>query len=638
MSKIVIGKSILPIPDSEGQHRYGRDLKLDVDLLIPGRLLIQAGSGGGKSWALRRIEEALWKLKVQTIVIDPEGEFYTLREKFGYVLVGEHGETPADIRSAALLAEKFLQLKASAICDLYEAFRAHPMQQRQWVRAFLEALMDAPRSLWHPLVVIVDEAHKFCPQENPKAGSMTDREIIGGCKDAMVALCTAGRKRGFCAVWATQRLSKLDKDASAELHNRMVGMTIEDVDVDRAADLMSVSKADRPSFRNSLRTLTPGEFYCFGRAISTERTLVKVGPVETHHPETGKAAKNAVAPPTPSEVKAFLPQLADLPQQAEDKARTEAEFRREIRELKNKLAQVEKNAAKQSKPVQMAARVENMAQIRAALREAVKMMAKLSSLEVQVASVDRADVEAAVRAAVDRILGLTERAYTAKQKQVEQIRREAKPILDKLQQLLAGEVKAGTAAPAPADSLSAAPKPAPANAQFKMPAPIVVNGDFKMREIHMKIAGTLAGYYPEPVKRSILAALCGVVDGGSFGNRISECRQQGLIEDPAPGVLRATEKCAHEFAGVFQPPTTTAEVMALWRPKFGPTALAALDYLVEHPEPIHRSELASAIGTVDGGSFSNRLSELRVAGLLVDPAKGQVQANKAALFLDGEAA
>src|SRR5579864_4145875 len=131
-SKIVIGAA------------DGRNVGIDIPLLLTTRLLVQANSGGGKSWLLRRMAEQLYG-KVQTIILDPEGEFYTLREKFGYVLVGEGGETPADIRSAAMLAEKFLQLKASAVCDLYEAFRSRPMDRRQWVRAFLNALLDAPR-------------------------------------------------------------------------------------------------------------------------------------------------------------------------------------------------------------------------------------------------------------------------------------------------------------------------------------------------------------------------------------------------------------------------------------------------------------------------------------------------------------
>lgn len=58
---------------------------LDVDRLVGGRMLLQASSGYGKSWALRRILEQTHG-RVQQIVIDPEGEFYTLREKFDYVL------------------------------------------------------------------------------------------------------------------------------------------------------------------------------------------------------------------------------------------------------------------------------------------------------------------------------------------------------------------------------------------------------------------------------------------------------------------------------------------------------------------------------------------------------------------------
>lgn len=146
MSSIVLGK-----------RADGGLLKLDVDVALRTRLLIQANSGGGKSWLLRRLMEQLFG-KVQILAIDPEGEFATLREKYGYVLVGQGGETPAGPRSARLLAEKLLELKASAVCDLFENFRGTPNGRREWVAVFLEALLDAPKKLWHPLIIIVDEA------------------------------------------------------------------------------------------------------------------------------------------------------------------------------------------------------------------------------------------------------------------------------------------------------------------------------------------------------------------------------------------------------------------------------------------------------------------------------------------------
>lgn len=66
--------------------------KLDIDLphLIDTRLLIQANSGGGKSWLLRLIAE---RAGIQTIVLDPEGEFASLREAVDVLLVGKEGES-----------------------------------------------------------------------------------------------------------------------------------------------------------------------------------------------------------------------------------------------------------------------------------------------------------------------------------------------------------------------------------------------------------------------------------------------------------------------------------------------------------------------------------------------------------------
>jgi hypothetical protein len=62
MSRIIIGTA------------HGKNIGFDTDLLLAGRLLITADSGAGKSWLARVLfEQAFGKL--QTIIIDPEGEF-----------------------------------------------------------------------------------------------------------------------------------------------------------------------------------------------------------------------------------------------------------------------------------------------------------------------------------------------------------------------------------------------------------------------------------------------------------------------------------------------------------------------------------------------------------------------------------
>jgi hypothetical protein len=302
------------------------DVTLDVDVLLATRLLIQANSGGGKSYLLRRLCEQLYG-KVQVIVIDREGEFSTLREKYGYVLVGKDGDTPADVRSADLLARRLLELNASAVCDIYD-MSAGP--QHEWVKKFINALVNAPKKLRHPCVVIVDEAHLFACEKG-------HGESVA--KDAMIDLATLGRKRGLCAVFATQRLGKLAKSAASELQNVMIGATSLDIDRKRCSDALGIQKKDERRFFADIKAMEPGTFYAQGRAISRDCITVNVGPVETSHPEVGK--HTAVPPVVPENVRALLPQLEDLPHEAETKEITEKELRQQVATLTKQLNSVE---------------------------------------------------------------------------------------------------------------------------------------------------------------------------------------------------------------------------------------------------------------------------------------------------------
>jgi DNA helicase HerA-like ATPase len=55
------------------------NVPINLPVLLESRMLVQANSGAGKSWTLRRILEQT-AAGVQQLVIDPEGEFASLRE------------------------------------------------------------------------------------------------------------------------------------------------------------------------------------------------------------------------------------------------------------------------------------------------------------------------------------------------------------------------------------------------------------------------------------------------------------------------------------------------------------------------------------------------------------------------------
>ena len=425
---------------------------------------------------------------MQTITIDPEGEFATLREKFPFVLVGKGGETPADPRSANLLAQRLLELKASAVCDLYD-LKSH--LRHTWVKNFLEGLIEAPKNLRTPVIVIVDEAHIFCPEKG-------ESEAFG----AMVDLCTRGRKRGLCPVWATQRLAMISKDASSQLQNRLVGMQFEDVNRKRAAEMLGVLESDKRAFMHAIQLLEPGNFFALGRAISKERILVQVGGIETMHPKAFE--KHVLAPPpAPDKIKALLPKLADLPKEAEDKARSEADFRREIRELRAKLTIAEKAS--------------------------VQTTAAKSVPVADEKAIDRA-VKLATAPLLKQLNGLKQRVHSTIGKAAGDLARVSNTLQDGLLQFSDLQV------PVPqAPAVASLPSPAPtarspiAIAPARVPR-VADDGDVRLGRIHTEIAGILAGLHPQPIKISILATMVGRVPGGSlFGaiKRAARCRIAG---------------------------------------------------------------------------------------------------------------
>lgn len=307
---------------------------IDVAKLLLTRLLITANSGGGKSWLIRRIAELICKI-LPVIIIDPEGEYGTLREKFPFVLIGPGGEAPADCRSAKLTMHKMLELRTSAIFDLSEL---EPHEKHIYVKIISEAAINSPKEFWRDTLFIFDEAQLFCP-ENGKGHSEARAAVLG--------FPTRGRKRGFGCIFATQRLAKLAFDARAEMLNRIIGMMFEPEDVKAAAAILGV-KADQEFSRN-MRTMPVGNFYGFGRAICLEPQLFQAGPVETSH-EARKTKHGVKAPPTPTELRRLLPQLADLPEQAETEITNMREAEERIRELNQRLREARQVAARQTEP------------------------------------------------------------------------------------------------------------------------------------------------------------------------------------------------------------------------------------------------------------------------------------------------
>lgn len=295
------------------------DISVDIQKLIQSKMVILANSGGGKSYAIRRIAEQAVK-HVQVIILDPEGEFASLREKYDFILAGKNADVPVEVRSSAMLATKLLELNKSAVIDLYEL---HPQERQRYVKNFCDALVNAPKDLYHPVIIILDEAHEYVPEGKPSEATW-----------AVELLASKGRKRGQCLILASQRVAKISKNVTAECNNKLIGRASQDIDMKRAGEELGFSKEQL----KDLRQLKPGEFFAFGPAISDEVVKLKIGEVQTAHAKVGYKG-GAKTPPPSNVIKKVLAELKDLPQEAEKELKTTAEMKAQITQLKRELSQ-----------------------------------------------------------------------------------------------------------------------------------------------------------------------------------------------------------------------------------------------------------------------------------------------------------
>ena len=261
--------------------------------LIGSRAIIQGASGAGKTYAIRRILETTHG-RMQHFVLDVEDELFTLRERFDYVLIGGDGaDAPVSEDTAAELAITLLELGVSAILQLNDLGLSG---QRCVIARFLTGLMKAPRQLWHPVLVTLDEAHRYAPQNAAVESS-----------EAIVNLATAGRKRGFGALFATQRLSQLSKDVLGQCPNRIMGRVDQSLDRRVAADTLGFSPSS-PEAQGLMRLAH--EFWVVGPAFAPEPRLIRFSPAVTTHLSAGH--DNVPSPPTPEKVRALLGRLTRI--------------------------------------------------------------------------------------------------------------------------------------------------------------------------------------------------------------------------------------------------------------------------------------------------------------------------------------
>jgi hypothetical protein len=247
---------------------------VDADLIATGRTCVVGTSGSGKSYAVGVICEELCKNDVPFAVIDIEGEYSGLKERYEAFWVGEDEQCDlnwdrVDLHELAAIAPDSPPL----ILDVSETKDA-----RQKIDQLLRGLYEEVSKRRTPYLLILEEADRFAPQVGEKL------QIID-------EVARRGRKRGLGLMLCTQRPADVDKSVLSQCANQLIGKLV------IRNDLQSVSQFfPSRGLPKELTSLQTGNFYAMG-GLSPVPTQVKIRARETRHGGiTPKLAEHVVKP------------------------------------------------------------------------------------------------------------------------------------------------------------------------------------------------------------------------------------------------------------------------------------------------------------------------------------------------------
>jgi hypothetical protein len=229
MSEAVISPAVI-----EGDG----DLKLNVhDNMISQPLAIIGIRWIGKSYMAGKMCEQLCEVKQPFVVIDPEGEFWTLRERYAVIVaavgkpVGRPKGYKADLivtpETASTLARRITEKGYSLVLDSRNATMT---DQYAVLGNFLEALYEAEAEYNRPLVVFMEEAHVLIPEIGrvrlPGIKKLQDKVIYWAWE-----IAARGRHRGLGYVCIARRAAEVAKAVLSQCPTRFIFKLVDPADL-----------------------------------------------------------------------------------------------------------------------------------------------------------------------------------------------------------------------------------------------------------------------------------------------------------------------------------------------------------------------------------------------------------------------
>lgn len=176
------------------------EFQLDLKKIIGKCIGVLGIRGSGKTNTSAVILEEMLKYKYPMTIVDIDGEYWGLKEKYELLVVGksENADIQVNVEHAKQIAEISISQSIPVILDmsgfLYE-------ETYQFLLDYMSQIWELAGKYRKPYEIVLEEAHEFIPQ-----GTKND------LKEVLTRIALRGRKRGLGIIILSQRSAKVEKD------------------------------------------------------------------------------------------------------------------------------------------------------------------------------------------------------------------------------------------------------------------------------------------------------------------------------------------------------------------------------------------------------------------------------------------
>lgn len=300
------------------------EIKFNLEKIIGRCISILGIRGSGKTNTSAVILEEMLKHKYPMTIVDIDGEYWGLKEKYELLVVGKskNVDIEVDVEHARQIAEVSISKNIPVILDM-SGFLFEDTYE--FLLDYMDEIWNLAGQFRKPYEIVLEEAHEFIPQ-----GTRND------LKEILTRIALRGRKRGLGIIILSQRSAKVEKDVLTQAEILFLHKVVHPSDMKVYKEILPISPKEVSLLISSLNV---GDCVFF---FENDYKIIHVRERETFHAGFTPSLKAVEMPKLKLVSSEILKSIKSLTKIKVKEKSELIKLQKEISELKTKLDEKEK--------------------------------------------------------------------------------------------------------------------------------------------------------------------------------------------------------------------------------------------------------------------------------------------------------